>query len=640
MEASQISIFLKQPNLLNESTLVDLKHIVERFPYFHAAWLLYLRNLKECEDPAFHIEKSRAAAFIPNRGKLLQFINYQPTIQVKTEFFKSTQSIEDTMFKHTAPTSPEKQANQQETTKDAQSPANIKDRISDVLTKVSPSPIPEMEVISAENEKNLKLDSTAADLILPIQTKDTEPAQIYAHADKQVAEAQNAADVQLEPINLVDQNIHTDFDNDDCLVAEDIHYHARNEYLDVYKLENTLTESESLEDIAIAETDINNSLSSTEKATETTEAPQKIKKTPKDFRDFDNEHEAHEPEDIHHGLRNEFLEINNLKQEYKAPHTFRDFDNGHEFDEVADIHHSARNLYLEENKLEDLLTEPESLEDIAVEEENMEATDIHYNWRNEYLETNILEVEEEIKEENPSSSLLILEEESNTPAPQTTTQLDAADSLLARIQALKKNKEANTEPVKPTEDANTNIIAEENTLAPKDEELIVLDSEEVQAKAEVIAETPKVIEDTPINSEADLTNSIMEKIALIKAKKQQAQETGASETASDETGIEVREEKPKRDLIDQFIASGSRIARRIPMDSALAREPQEDISVHSIKESDDFITEGLAKVFTKQGYHQKAIDAYEKLILKYPEKSSYFAEQIENVKELINKQKK
>ncbi len=46
---------------------------------------------------------------------------------------------------------------------------------------------------------------------------------------------------------------------------------------------------------------------------------------------------------------------------------------------------------------------------------------------------------------------------------------------------------------------------------------------------------------------------------------------------------------------------------------------------------DDFITESLALVFEKKGKIKEAIKTYEKLCLKYPEKSTYFATQIQNL---------
>src|SRR5450759_3792572 len=87
------------------------------------------------------------------------------------------------------------------------------------------------------------------------------------------------------------------------------------------------------------------------------------------------------------------------------------------------------------------------------------------------------------------------------------------------------------------------------------------------------------------------------------------------------------------ELIDKFIITNPRIDPQ--KDKALVTN--DDISRPFVEESGGLVTETLAKIYVSQGYYSKALEIYEKLSLKFPEKSSYFAFQIEKVKEYIKK---
>jgi hypothetical protein len=96
-------------------------------------------------------------------------------------------------------------------------------------------------------------------------------------------------------------------------------------------------------------------------------------------------------------------------------------------------------------------------------------------------------------------------------------------------------------------------------------------------------------------------------------------------------GLLNTKKQTQTDLIDKFIITNPRIE---PVREK-SEHPVEDISKAFIEEPGEFVTETLAKIYINQGYYSKAIDIYEKLSLKYPEKSSYFTSQIEKVKALI-----
>lgn len=74
MNAAEIYQLMEDPSLLTKETLPRLKQIVDAFPCFQIARMLYLKNLAVVQDIRFDAELKKMAIGIPDRRKLFNLI--------------------------------------------------------------------------------------------------------------------------------------------------------------------------------------------------------------------------------------------------------------------------------------------------------------------------------------------------------------------------------------------------------------------------------------------------------------------------------------------------------------------------------------------------------------------------------------
>jgi len=91
------------------------------------------------------------------------------------------------------------------------------------------------------------------------------------------------------------------------------------------------------------------------------------------------------------------------------------------------------------------------------------------------------------------------------------------------------------------------------------------------------------------------------------------------------SSIDPKKQK-KLELIDKFIEANPKIPQ-------IKKDTEPSFKFESSSENSPYLmTETLARVYLEQNKYDKAIQAYEILILKYPEKSSFFANRISDIK--------
>lgn len=186
------------------------------------------------------------------------------------------------------------------------------------------------------------------------------------------------------------------------------------------------------------------------------------------------------------------------------------------------------------------------------------------------------------------------------------------------------------QPLIEAETAITGVILTEGMPVVEQVEIVPI----IQDENPVIE--PPVEDRTGLSLEnKSETHSFLQWLAMSKSiddfgpKIEEQNETVAEKEQTIELASE--EEKPENtvsvtDLIEKFITEEPRIAPA----KATFYSPV-NMARKSVEESDDIVSPTLAQIYFMQGNAQKAIETYQKLLLLYPEKSAFFAAQIEKI---------
>jgi len=61
--------------LLNDETVLEIKLLTEKYPWFQLGWMVYLKNLKQIESPEYQSVLKKVAVRVPNRKLLYNYLN-------------------------------------------------------------------------------------------------------------------------------------------------------------------------------------------------------------------------------------------------------------------------------------------------------------------------------------------------------------------------------------------------------------------------------------------------------------------------------------------------------------------------------------------------------------------------------------
>ncbi|MEM6641619.1 MAG: hypothetical protein AAF616_01455 [Bacteroidota bacterium] len=592
MNKSELVSLLRKPGNLSQSQLKELEDVVEENPYFLSARLLLAKGSRELKDPKFKKRIASAAIYSTDRILFKKYLSgdlfflKKPEVKQKTERKKVV----------TARDLSEKQ--------EKSKPPERRDKRPSALIEKPKKAIPEVPVVPAGD-----LDAILEELQQDMQNLKSS-REHFKEVQQQIIDAENIesikSTVQTEVEESSKQNIEAESNPQPEEFTDTLAPKEEKPQQAVEVAKNEVAENEKEESPAKTESSpeppakeiVKEEISEEEEAavakklaelaeqTKTKKTPVARKKPVKRAVKSKKDTKPKEPKKEEPVAR-KASKTPIKKTEKEAPSSSAAIEGERAQDPFRETRFdkSATRSYLKK------LEAPEDF----------------------------LPFEEEQSDDKPASEAL-----SASTKEQLSAEENSKDQKSGDIEESAVPKDETPEKSEPI-DSTAHQISKEETQEPT----------ESKVEAKPTKTEPKAKEPTSSSKNSIPKGSIMKKAKLVKSKRssrRNAAKPSPDEAKEDDGKSEpapVAPPKTKADqsaIIDKFIKDSPSIKHTRTQEASPS-----DLAQSSGAWNKELASEHLAEIFLKQGNKQRALEIYEVLSLKYPEKKSYFADLISKV---------